>query len=259
MNKKYVLSLSYGKDSMASIEAINKLGWQLDEIVTADVWFDDNISANLPDVEDFKKYADAEIKKRYGITVTHKCAMLGDKKYTYLRGFYNIPKGGNNIWGFPLSIGGGGWCHVMKNGALRKGNKNTVSYIGIAADEDVRIARHINKENVKLPLVEIGWCEKDCYNWCKDNNLLSPTYSFSMRDGCWFCHNQSLSQLRYLYHNYKELWNKLLEIDKDSVTTFHADGHTVHDLDIRFKCEDLGIIPMNKKFRWKMLDKFMKN
>lgn len=34
---EYVLSLSYGKDSLACLGAIEHLGWPLDRIVTADV------------------------------------------------------------------------------------------------------------------------------------------------------------------------------------------------------------------------------
>lgn len=35
--------------------------------------------------------------------------------------------------------------------------------------------------------------------------------------------------------------------------TFKADGHTVRDYDLRFQAEDLGLVPTDRKFRWKML------
>lgn len=35
----------------------------------------------------------------------------------------------------------------------------------IPADEPNRIARHINKPNVKLPLAEVGWTKADCRRW----------------------------------------------------------------------------------------------
>ena len=41
--------------------------------------------------------------------------------------------------------------------------------------------------------------------------------------------------------------------DLDSPVTFHADGRTVHDFDLRFYAEDLGIVPSDRKFRWKMM------
>lgn len=55
---EYVLSLSYGKDSLACLGAIEHLGWHLDRIVTADVWATDDIPAEYPPVVAFKKYVD---------------------------------------------------------------------------------------------------------------------------------------------------------------------------------------------------------
>lgn len=70
---EYVLSLSYGKDSLACLGAIEHLGWPLDRIVTADVWATDDIPAEYPPVVAFKKYVDNYIKEHYGITVEHYC------------------------------------------------------------------------------------------------------------------------------------------------------------------------------------------
>ena len=89
---------------------------------------------------------------------------------------------------------------------------------------------------------------------CEENDLLSPIYTTATRGGCWFCHNQSVNQLRLLRKNYPELWALMLKWDKDSPVTFHADGHTVHDFDMRFQMEDAGLIyPDDKGFRWSML------
>lgn len=126
-------------------------------------------------------------------------------------------------------------------------------YLGIAADEPERIARH-TKEGFILPLVEIGWDEAYCRQWCEENDLLSPIYATTTRGGCWFCHNQSVDQLRLLRKNYPELWELLLKWDSDSPVTFKTDGHTVHDFDKRFEMEELGLIDIKKPFRWKMLD-----
>lgn len=45
---EHILSLSYGKDSLACLGAIEKLGWPLDRIVHAEVWATDTIPADLP-------------------------------------------------------------------------------------------------------------------------------------------------------------------------------------------------------------------
>ena len=48
VNMEHVLSLSYGKDSLACLGAIEELGWPLDRIVHAEVWATDTIPADLP-------------------------------------------------------------------------------------------------------------------------------------------------------------------------------------------------------------------
>lgn len=42
---EYILSLSYGKDSMACLGAIEKLGLPLTRIITSEVWATDTIQA----------------------------------------------------------------------------------------------------------------------------------------------------------------------------------------------------------------------
>lgn len=113
-NTQYILSLSYGKDSLACLGAIEQLGLPLDRIVHSEVWATDTISADLPPMVEFKKKADAIIKERWGIEVEHICAMAKDgTKQTYEKLFYHVPKrrqrnakddGKPN--GFPLHSGG---------------------------------------------------------------------------------------------------------------------------------------------------------
>jgi hypothetical protein len=83
-NKQYVLSLSYGKDSLACLGAIDELGLPLDRIVHAEVWATDTISADLPPMVEFKAKADSIIKERWGIEVEHK------KTKTYEHFFYKV-------------------------------------------------------------------------------------------------------------------------------------------------------------------------
>lgn len=256
---EYILSLSYGKDSLACLGAIEKLGWPLDRIVHAEVWATDTIPAELPPMVEFKEKADAIIENRWGIKVEH----FSDDK-TYEKVFYRSrtkSKIGNNgkIYGWPFKKGA--LClSELKLKAIRKSMESIKSgtfYIGIAKDEKKRLER-LQKNN-KSPLSEIGWEEKDCFKWCKENNLLSPIYETSTRGGCWFCHNQSIGQLRLLRRNYPEYWNLMLKWDEASPVTFHADGHTVHDFERRFQMEDDGLIQPGAKFRWAMLDDKMLN
>lgn len=70
-NTQYILSLSYGKDSLACLEAIKLLGLPLDRIVHTEVWATDTIPADLPPMVEFKAKADKIILDRYGIKVEH--------------------------------------------------------------------------------------------------------------------------------------------------------------------------------------------
>lgn len=180
--KEYILTLSYGKDSVACLEAIKRLNLPLNRIVTVEVWATADIPADLPPMIEFKSKADKIIKERYGIIVEHISS-----KESYEDYFYK-PRGEKSrycgdIYGFPLRKGA--WCNdrLKTNVMNRIANSSSIRYLGIAADETERIKRHKNKKNVELPLVHIGWTEADCYNWCKENNLLSPIYTDSMRGG----------------------------------------------------------------------------
>lgn len=142
----HVLSLSYGKDSLACLGAIKELGWPLNRIIHAEVWATDTIHADLPPMVEFKALADAYIKTEFGIEVEHLCAMRDGEKLTYEKLFYHIPKrklggrfsegspagfpytkgawcndrlktniidgGGGDITGFPYTIGS--WCKKLK-------------------------------------------------------------------------------------------------------------------------------------------------
>lgn len=131
-------------------------------------------------------------------------------------------------------------------------NKDIVDYIGIAADEPLRFGQLNEKK--RAPLVEFGIEEGLCGLYCQYGEMLSPSYETSCRDGCWFCHNQGVNQLRLLRKNYPDRWALLLKWDQDSPTTFHPDGRTVHDFDRRFQLEDEGLIFPDERFRWSMLD-----
>lgn len=308
---EHILSLSYGKDSLACLGAIEQLGWPLDRIIHAEVWATDTIPADLPPMVEFKAKADEIIKRRWGIEVEHYAAEGRERereRESYESMFYQVLTSGKHIGGirgFPLVRGA--WCkklkygskinlreRVLQNSQIRKthggdlripvseetlvqqpsenvnsvgfskspgrqgADKNiVVNYLGIAADEPERLARLDGKTKVS-PLAAIGWTEADCRKWCEDNDLLSPIYTTATRGGCWFCHNQSVGQLRLLRKNYPDLWQLLLKWDRDSPVAFNPRGYTVHDYDLRFELEENGLIPDDRRFRWNMLNTYKK-
>lgn len=129
-----------------------------------------------------------------------------------------------------------------------------MEYLGIAADEPKRFGQ-LN-ERKRAPLVEFGIEEGLCGLYCQYAGILSPVYETGCRDGCWFCHNQGVNQLRLLRRDYPDLWALLLKWDNDSPVIFKPgkpEGHTVHDYDRRFELEDMGLVPADRRFRWEML------
>ena len=128
-NTEYVLSLSYGKDSIACLEAIKLLGYPLDRIVHAEVWATDTIPADLPPMVEFKRKADQMILDRYGIRVEHYCAMRAVERErerervtyenTFYRSMYSKKYGREQIYGFPTTKGA--WCNSrLKMAALAR-------------------------------------------------------------------------------------------------------------------------------------------
>lgn len=252
----YIACISYGKDSLKMLDVIKTRGLPLDRIITYDVWATDTILAEFPDVTKFKKQMDIYIKDKYGIEVEHLCVKdENGNKVTYENYFYRTIESGKNkgrIYGFPFQRGA--WCNSRLKMNARVGVISTgdIEYVGIAYDEKKR-HKIISKKNV-APLVDFGIDEDLCGLHCMYEGILSPTYQNSYRDGCWFCHNQGVDQLRLLRKEQPYLWALLLKWDKDSPIPFKADGHTVHDYDRRFEQEEQGFVPKGRTFRWSMLD-----
>ena len=248
---EHILSLSYGKDSLACLGAIEKLGLPLDKIIHAEIWATDTIPADLPPMIEFKEKADKIIRERYGLTVEH---VRSDKTASDI--FYAKRKRGNRVGeiiGFPMA----GACEFqkpLKVFPINKVQKDCITYVGIAYDEPKRFK---SASDTKIfPLVKAEWTEKVCYDWCKKNDLLSPIYSTSARGGCWFCPNQSIDQLRLLRRDYPEYWQMLLKWDNDSPVLFKP-SHSVHDYDRRFRLEDMGLIyPNDRRFRWEWVTSY---
>ncbi len=235
---KYIASISYGKDSLAMLEVIRRNKMPLDHIIHAEVMATPTIHADLPPMVEFKAHADRVIKQMFGIEVEHIRAPKSYEEYFYRK--RKSGKAAGQIYGFPMIRGA--WCNDrLKTGPLEKRQRQFgeyVAYIGIAANEANR--RHRLSDKKRSPLVEHDVNEQRCWDWCKDNGLLSPIYTRATRGGCWFCHNQSIGQLRILRKNYPDYWQMLLAWDKDSPVTFKP-GATVADFEKRFDLEDRQI------------------
>lgn len=109
--------------------------------------------------------------------------------------------------------------------------RNKQNIIGLASNEKDRVLSANNKNQIAL-LNFLDVYEHQAYNICKGENLLSPTYSFSNRGGCWFCPNQGIRELELLYREYPDYWNELMEIQRmpNKVTELFNRTQTLYDI-----------------------------
>ena len=126
--KQYIASISYGKDSLAMLEAIKILGLPLDRIIHAEVYATDTIPGDYPEMVEFKKHADKIIQERYGIEVEH---FRSDDTYESV--FYKKCTKGKNVGMirvFPSKFSN--WClRDLKLAALKKCEKEASTAIPI--------------------------------------------------------------------------------------------------------------------------------
>ena len=118
--------------------------------------------------------------------------------------------------GFPLC----GRCYIQRDCKQRpcaqyyKSQAETPNVIaGIASDEPDRLQTNALASRISI-LEILGVTESEAYDICASEGLLSPTYKFSNRGGCWFCPNQKLNEWEILYREYPHLWGDLMEIQK---------------------------------------------
>lgn len=157
--------------------------------------FSDTVSGELPEHKRFIYETAIPYFEKRGIPTR---VLRGQK--TYLDCFYHIVSRGNaegKLASFPLT----GRCSIQRDCKLppirtyqKTLPQDTVYYLGIAADEPIRLARL--KENQTSLLAKYNLTEKDAWAMCQAEGLLSPLYAFTGRGGCWFCPNASIVSRR---------------------------------------------------------------
>jgi len=152
---KYVASCSFGKDSLAAIIASERAGIHIDEAVYCRIMFDREMSAELPEHEEFIHCtAIPLLKSRYGIKT-----VIVQSETSYVEQFYRKYQKGKHIGriqGFTCSIIRGNWCTKLKLRPINAWEKTAGEYmsvVGIAADETER-AEKKTVHGKYLPLVE---------------------------------------------------------------------------------------------------------
>ena len=253
---KYFYCWSGGKDSSATIALAHEIGAPKGTVLMSEVMFDKDISGELPEHMEWVHNTAVPLFEEWGFEVK-----ILRSKYTYLDCFHKVnqgmrtPERAGMKYGFPMS----GKCIIngmCKMKPLRDYFKTIegdyIQYVGIALDEQKRLAR-ILKDRTKVSLLaNCNYTEKDAYDLCEKYNLISPYYQYSKRGGCWFCPNARDCQLRHVRNNHPQLWKRLLELeDEENLVGDIWDTRnriSIHQKELQFREEDGGMIYGNIKF-----------
>ena len=231
-----IVGLSGGKDSVATCILLHYLGIPF-KTVTAEVMWNEEISGEHPLHRDFLYNVLFPKLNSWGVETSvirsNKTAL--QFMLTPIKASKEHPERNGKYRGFPIC----GKCGIQRDCKTRPCELYYASLsepynviVGLASNEKDRVLSANNK-NLICFLSLLGLHEIETYPICKNEGLLSPTYSFAERGGCWFCPNQKIQELELLYREYPHLWEQLMEVQKtpNKVTELFNRSQTLYDIE----------------------------
>lgn len=235
---KNIVSVSFGKDSLAMLLKLIDNKERIDEVVFYNTGMEFKAIYNIRDKvlpllkEHNIKYIELKPRKPFLYTMFEKEVNGRNGKHL----------------GYSWCGGTCRWGTTEKLKELDKYCKDCFVYVGIANDEKRRIARVKNhnsygKSPMKImPLVKYEMSEKDCLEYCKSKGFTweengVDLYSILDRVSCWCCKNKNLKELNNYYKYLPKYWEKLKELQAKTDRPF-KNNMTIFDLEERFKKND---------------------
>ena len=141
---------------------------------------------------------------------------------------------------------GFGWCGAVcrwgtgiKTRVIDRYTRGSHIYVGIAADEQVRLSRLTS--NKSSPIADIGMTEQHCLYYCYQHGFTwseggIELYDILDRVSCWCCKNKNIKELRNIYLFLPEYWQKLRELQSQISFPMKREG-TIFELERRFEIE----------------------
>lgn len=217
-NCEVAVNLSGGKDSIAMLLMMLEREERVDHIIFADT------GVEFPEVYSVLE----QVERMTGKNITRISAG---------KTFDDLLREGR---GWPNMVTR--WCTgELKKAVIRAWTKRQESKIvhclGIAADESYRAKKHRFK---RYPLCEWGVTEDQAMNYCFNRGITwHGLYDSRSRVGCFCCPLQRMTELKSLRRNHRDLWVRMLEMDKTQAAqrwTFRV-GKTLHDYEAIFSQE----------------------
>lgn len=212
-----IVGVSGGKDSMATCVLLHWLDIPF-KTITAEVWWKEGVTGENPYHYEWLHNIAVPKLNSWGVECDFVRSSITAYEYMTTPIAYSRehPERIGKLRGFPLC----GKCGIQRDCKTRPCEKyyknQTEPYnviTGIASDEKDRILTNAaNNRKSILEIIDI--LEYQTYGICAPEKLLSPTYTYSERGGCWFCPNQKIQELELLYREFPNLWNDLMEIQK---------------------------------------------
>lgn len=226
----YIVSFSGGKDSTCMLLKLVELGDRIDEIIFLDT------GVEFPEMYEHIK----KVEEYIGRPITK---LKSDKTFEYYMLHHERTIGKNKgRKGYSWSDFKNRWCtYYLKTQVLDKylskyNDKKIIQYVGIAYDEKERAK---SDYHIYYPLIQWEMTEKECLEYCYKKGFdWGGLYQKFHRLSCWCCPLKSLKELRILYNDFPELWNKMLEWDSKTYRKFRPD-YTLTELDKKFSGEKL--------------------
>lgn len=210
---KHYAFCSFGKDSLATVLLALQYGEPLDGVIYCETMYDHKrgISAEMPEhIEWIYKVAKPRLEDM-GAKV-----IISRSPYDMLSLFHAVCTKGKTKGmkrGYPMQAKCyvEGYCKLMEIHRLKKSLGDFIEYVGIAADELPRLNR-LKGRKVSL-LAKYGVTEAMALQICKDADLLSPTYDYTHRGGCFFCPSASINELRHFSKMRPDLWEEVMNLE----------------------------------------------
>lgn len=234
-------SVSFGKDSLAMLFLILERGLPLDEVVFYDTGMEfksiyDTRDKVLPILDEHGvKYTELHPPRPFLFDMLEK--PVTSKK----NGLH---------YGYSWCGGCARWGTANKTSALDKhaktAGRDIIKYIGIAADEQKRLQRLPPKQ--VAPLAMFGFSEADALDYCYEKGFFWEENGIRLYDvldrvSCWCCANKNLKELRNIYINLPEYWERLKDLqrktDRPMKGYYKGQPRGVFELERRFEMETM--------------------